>query len=418
MAHKILDREHRRLERMARNSDFHKLFKHIADLNQPLDVPKRLLIGSQNGSDIYIQGYAPVRGILERFIYLDHIYDPSTLTTQTQVTQRRTPAERLVLEAPVEGAIHRHYLRTVPRQCFLANHSPCSHRIIHAHSIQAAQIKPHARDGKVYFVQPLAERRDWMMDVKLIGANRATTFTGICEKHDQEIFRPIEVYSFKGTPEQLFLYHYRALLKDYFIRLHARAYLESVISELSGQGLGSQLHYLCDLLEMTKLDLLEIETGKSELDQKLKAGDFGDLSGCWMRGSGTPGVLFTTVVYPLRDLKGRPFPNRHSEKLENWVSLTVTIEGDRPLVIVSGRRDSAILIQMLDSLREIPLNQLPAALCQYGLACTEKFVIVPAWWEGLKPSARRAAQLLFNTRFYTDYFKGPFGWSFDTPQFF
>jgi hypothetical protein len=418
MAHKIFDREHRRMEKMARKSDLHGLFAHIADINQPLTVPKPLLIGSREGSDIHIQGFAQVRAVLDRFFFLDHVYDPTTRITRTQFTQKRSPEERLSLVGPIQGALHRHYLKTVPHQCFLSGHSKCEGRIIHAHSIQAAQIKPHAKDGKVYFAQPLAEREDSMIPLKLIGANRATTFTGICEKHDREVFLPIEVVPFTGTPEQIFLYHYRDLLKDYFVRLHARAYIRKVASELAPQGLDSQLNHIRDLLEMTKLDVLEIEAGKGALDGKLKEADFNDLSGCWMRGSGTPGVLFTTVVYPWRDLRGRPFPGRHSVKLENWVSLTVTIEDNLPLVMVSGRRGSPVLCQMLDSIRETPLDQLPAALCRYGLACTERFVVVPAWWEGLKPSARRAARLLFNTRFYTDYFKGPFGWSFDSPNFF
>jgi hypothetical protein len=158
MAHKIFDREHRRLEKMARESDLHGLFAHFADINQPLTVPKALLIGSREGSDIHIQGYTPVRAVLDRFFFLDHVYDPTTIITRTHETQKRSPEERLSLVGPIQGAIHRHYLKTVPRQCFLSNHSQCEGRIIHAHSIQAAQIRPHSKDGKVYFANPLGRK--------------------------------------------------------------------------------------------------------------------------------------------------------------------------------------------------------------------------------------------------------------------
>jgi hypothetical protein len=42
---------------VGRKSDLHGLFAHIADINQPLQVLKPLLLGSRDGSDIHVRGY-------------------------------------------------------------------------------------------------------------------------------------------------------------------------------------------------------------------------------------------------------------------------------------------------------------------------------------------------------------------------
>jgi len=48
-----------------------------------------------------------------------------------------------------------------------------------------------------------------------VGRNKATTFTGLCSLHDQELFRPIEVNAVDlENSNHLFLLSYRAILKE------------------------------------------------------------------------------------------------------------------------------------------------------------------------------------------------------------
>jgi hypothetical protein len=70
----------------------------------------------------------------------------------------------------------------------------CSERAIRAHSVQNSHVLDQlARDGHVVGLTPsvtLAEGPK--IDFALVGRNQATTFTGLCSRHDDLIFAPIE----------------------------------------------------------------------------------------------------------------------------------------------------------------------------------------------------------------------------------
>ena len=98
----------------------------------------------------------------------------------------------------------------------------CEQIAIHAHSIpNAAVLAALADDGHVIMplmklkVPPPAE-----IEFKLVGRNKATTFTGLCSAHDNDIFRPID----DAIPDiddlsHLFLLAYRAVLREYHVCL-------------------------------------------------------------------------------------------------------------------------------------------------------------------------------------------------------
>ena len=56
---------------------------------------------------------------------------------------------------------------------------------------------------------------------KRIGINKASTFTGFCQRHDTELFLPIETKPFIASKEQLFLLAYRAFSKELYAKRFA-----------------------------------------------------------------------------------------------------------------------------------------------------------------------------------------------------
>jgi hypothetical protein len=96
----------------------------------------------------------------------------------------------------------------------------CPQEAIRAHSVQNARcLDLLARDGHV--VAPLLRldaRRGPSVDLAYVGRNRATTFSGVCQKHDSNIFAPIETAPLDlGNGQHLFLLAYRAT----FYEIHA-----------------------------------------------------------------------------------------------------------------------------------------------------------------------------------------------------
>ncbi|MBW1849662.1 MAG: hypothetical protein JRJ27_21650 [Deltaproteobacteria bacterium] len=93
----------------------------------------------------------------------------------------------------------------------------CSDSAIRAHSIQNSGVLDLlCVDNHV--IMPKAEitiEKGPNLIFEKIGRNKATTFTGLCDKHDSILFDPIDNYKFDANNEEkLFLLAYRSVLRE------------------------------------------------------------------------------------------------------------------------------------------------------------------------------------------------------------
>jgi hypothetical protein len=96
----------------------------------------------------------------------------------------------------------------------------CTAKAIKAHSIQNRGILEQLinKNGHVIMPKQLYKNGRLILSFETIGRYKATTFTGLCNFHDSEIFEPLEKHDFKSSDRlQLFLLAYRAVLRE----LHA-----------------------------------------------------------------------------------------------------------------------------------------------------------------------------------------------------
>jgi hypothetical protein len=105
------------------------------------------------------------------------------------------------------------------RRC-LAPGEGCLEKAISAHSIpKSCVLNQICEDNHV--VMPITRPESDLMpalEFKRVGKNKASTFTGLCAKHDNEIFQPIDRFPFDTTNVQnLFLLAFRSVLNE----LHA-----------------------------------------------------------------------------------------------------------------------------------------------------------------------------------------------------
>lgn len=112
------------------------------------------------------------------------------------------------------GAFFEALTGTVER-CWAAGGN-CSHAAIRAHSVQNARYidlleqRGHVVEFTIDFSGSQPEGR-----FREKGRNRATTFAGLCGRHDSDIFRPIDTNTLDlADPEHLFLLAYRAVLRE------------------------------------------------------------------------------------------------------------------------------------------------------------------------------------------------------------
>lgn len=104
------------------------------------------------------------------------------------------------------------------RHC-LAPNKNCENKPINAHSIQNSRIFDLLeKDGHLvcFKIVPNSEIGPYLDFDEKVGRNQASTFQGLCNKHDNEIFQEIEnqALDLKNNSKQLFLLAYRAVLKE------------------------------------------------------------------------------------------------------------------------------------------------------------------------------------------------------------
>ncbi len=135
----------------------------------------------------------------------------------------------------LKGVLHSTQKKSKIFQCIHPSQSECEGKIgMKAHSIQNTRIvKKLSKDNHIYTI--VTKPTNFGPEFKLVGRNEATTFTGFCNKHDVDVFAPIEKENFyKGTDEQHFLYAYRAFARSYHKKLEETKGLSLSHEALSG----------------------------------------------------------------------------------------------------------------------------------------------------------------------------------------
>ncbi|HHE40229.1 MAG TPA: hypothetical protein ENL10_01860 [Candidatus Cloacimonetes bacterium] len=105
-------------------------------------------------------------------------------------------------------------------RCFWPKET-CTDTAIRAHSIQNSDVLDLLCENNHLIMPKMGIDIDTGPFIKFeeVGRNKATTFTGLCDKHDSQLFEPIDKNIFSPhNQEHLFLMAYRSVLRE----LHAK----------------------------------------------------------------------------------------------------------------------------------------------------------------------------------------------------
>jgi hypothetical protein len=117
----------------------------------------------------------------------------------------------------------------------------CDRPAIRAHSIQNGQtIALLERDNHVLAWQPRFSQAGPDIALRRIGRNDASAFTGFCNQHDTELFRPLDIKPLDGTDrEQLFLLAYRGITCELHAIMTGVVQLQSLYTARAERGADS-----------------------------------------------------------------------------------------------------------------------------------------------------------------------------------
>jgi len=286
------------------------------------------------------------------------------------------------------------------RECLVPNelHDRCDGHIVKAHTVpKSGSLKHIARDGHVYAFMPSLEKiikNNGVIYPELVGVNNASTFTGFCARHDNELFLKLEDQEFIGSREQCFLLGYRAVAREFFAK-KASASLQELRNNMDrGRTLEDQLgiQTLAFFFNMgVSAGLKDSEHHKELYDQVLLSNQFDSVRSLRISIDGPPPVMASGGIFPEVDFKGNELQDLLDlEMTPDQINFTSFFGGNYGEVVFTWLPESdKTCNRFIESLTDLKEKELTNALIRFLFEFCENVFISPDWWESLSEAKKK-----------------------------
>ena len=275
----------------------------------------------------------------------------------------------------------------------------CRGGISRAHTVpKSGSLQRIARKGHVYslnFSPDNLEKNHGVAIPELFGIRKASTFTGFCSGHDDEIFKPLEKRTFCGTPEQCFLLGYRALSREIYTKRAAAAFFDMHRDADRGKTLAAQVE-IQKSNQFLKVGLVaalkDLDHYKSICDGILESHEFDNVRAYIMEFEAAPPVMCSGVIFPEQDFAGAELQDLVDfSNTPDLLCFTSFYGGERGVVAFSWLLESERTCgAFIESLMAMPDEFVTAALLRFFFTHCENVHMNPDWWERLPEGTRNA----------------------------
>jgi SEC-C motif len=273
----------------------------------------------------------------------------------------------------------------------------CSGKIVKAHTIpKSTSLKSIAKNGHVYGLSISLNnifKHKGKLRPQLMGVNKASTFSGFCDFHDNEIFSPIEKHEFSVTAENCFLLSYRALAREYYTKSAMANLSQSRKSLDRGKSIDRQMEI------QTKAFLMDIgaqagvrdsEHHKSLFDSCLESQSYESVRALILELDAPPPIMVSGAVSPDFDFDGNRIQDlMELERVPDIISITSFYDGNTGRIVFSWLENSSkSCVKLIESFLRKPKKELNKHAVQYIFNNFENCFISPDWWDNLKEGTK------------------------------
>jgi len=268
--------------------------------------------------------------------------------------------------------------------------------IISAHSIQKSnQLGEIVEAGHVYRITAAITNsldENWRPAPKKIGWKKASTFSGFCKYHDNEVFKPIDSYPLEPNLEQVALYAYRCMCREYFAKENAATTLKNFIN--NSALLPEQKIFLESSFIGHSLGFQRLQHHKKYFDAALLSKRYGEFEFLTLTSNSPWHLQLSGVLYPdfdflggsLQDLADFTLPldfiTFFTAPLAQGWSFTFCWHASSNSSSVALARSLASAVNRGTSLQD--------ALLRFSFSCCENHAFRITWWDSLPASAKEA----------------------------
>lgn len=291
--------------------------------------------------------------------------------------------------------IKRIYRPPYNRHCLHPDAGPetCSDRLIKGHTIQRnGALSRIARKGHVFSILRHGKlfdegKFDLTSEPHKVGIRDASTFTGFCSRHDDELFAPIEKYPFTGTVTQIALLGYRALCYELFMKNWFLQALDLRRDQDKGQSphfqqLNQEAIYHLDM--GADSSIRELEELKALYEEVIFGSSPSHLDYYVVFLDKSPEVQCCGITIATHDFRGRRiYQIRRHAAPASWLAFSLIPAETSGAAVFSWparHSKSEVIMKTLDELTD---SALPHAIIRFAFEFFENTYFSPEWWEDL-----------------------------------
>ena len=263
--------------------------------------------------------------------------------------------------------------------------------IINAHSIQRRKsLSEIAHNGHIYRLASdfsTLKKNKGKLTLKKRGVNDVSTFLGFCKKHDHELFKSIDNYPLMPTDEQVFLYGYRSLCRELFVKENALNSLKSQLS--SSKNINNTIkNLLIDFRTGTAFGLDNLKNHKSIYDNSLREKAYHDIRYALFISKQKPFMAFSGLIYPDFDFMGRKLQNLGNleSKLDLITFCSSVMDTGWGFLFAWHKSSSNVCVEFMRSLATTMYerkSKVEDMLFRLVISTCENHAISPQWWKVL-----------------------------------
>lgn len=267
--------------------------------------------------------------------------------------------------------------------------------IISAHSIQkGGQLNLIVEQGHVYQLSAdltTLKSTGGKPQLKKVGINKVSTFRGMCKHHDNRLFAPIDDRPLAFDHEQIALYAYRSICREYFVKENAARSLAAMIEHPEVPQANRQL--LVDSTQGQAFGFQHLHRHKLIYDAAISQSNFAEFRFIAFQSSSPCSVQASGLLFPDYDFLGRKLQDlgHETEVLDLLTFFTAPTDEGWAYVLAWHESSDQACQWVRDSMQEGFQRgaKLEDMLMRLSLAC-ENHAIRISWWDGLLPSAQSA----------------------------
>ncbi|ATG57961.1 MULTISPECIES: YecA family protein [Pseudoalteromonas] len=271
-------------------------------------------------------------------------------------------------------------------------HGECAKKIVKAHTVaRSSSLKAIAVDGHVLGIKlglESLQKHNGKIRPEKIGINSASTFTGFCAKHDDQLFSCLEKEVFTKSEEQCFKLAFRSFAREYYTK-SALVDMYEVNADLDK---GKPAYRQAEIQEQAFFTNIGAEAGlrdniyqKERFDKGIERNDYSDIRAVVIEytnpfpvqvsGSVNPDFGFdNTKLQDLSDL----------EVVPDLLSFTSFYDGHKSYIVLSWLEHCHnTCITLVKSLMSKSKEDISTYLAQYIFSNFENYFLSPTWWDGL-----------------------------------